>query len=137
MEVSGIEAMMQRGDWENAILACRSALQVTPGNARLNAYLGMCLFRKADFALAAESFRKATLLDPKFWEAGAKLAQCYDRMHRYEEAYSVAKEWLKVNPNDHTLQGIVHALEYQVRGNRLDGWERTRHLAHEVHFTRE
>jgi len=137
MEGSGIEVLMQRGDWDNAILACKSALQVTPVNAKLHAYLGMCLFRKGDYATASESFRRATLLDEKFWEAGAKLAQCYDRLHRYEEAYSVAKQFSRVNPNNTALQALVHALEGQVRGNRVDGWERTRHLAHEVQFSGE
>jgi len=137
MEGSGIEVFMQRGDWDNAILACKSALQVTPTNARLHGYLGMCLFRKGDYLAALEPFRRATLLDDKFWEAGARLAQCYDRLHRYEEAYSVAKEFSRINPNNATLQGLVHGLENQVRGNRVEGWERTRHLSHEVQFSSE
>lgn len=128
---------MRRGDWDGAVLACRAALQVTPTNARLHGLLGVCLFRKNDFAAAAESLRRATTLEPKFWEAGAKLAQCYDRLHRYEEAYSVAKEFLRVNPNDRTLQGLVFGLENQIRGNRVEGWERTRHLSHEVQFSHD
>jgi Flp pilus assembly protein TadD len=135
MDNSGIEVLMQRGQWDEAIAACRAALQVTPTNARLNGYLGMCLFRKGDFAAAIDPFRRATMLDPKFWEAGAKLAQCYDRLHRYEEAYSVAKEWLRLAPSDRILQGLVYTLEDQVKGNRKDGWERTGHLHHEVTFT--
>lgn len=135
MDSNGIEVLMQRGEWEDAIAACRAALQVTPTNAKINAYLGMCLFRTGDFAAAIAPFRCATTLDPKFWQAGAKLAQCYDRLHRYEEAYATAKEWLKVMPSDRTLQGLVFALEHQVKGNRKDGWERTGHLHHEVTFT--
>lgn len=128
---------MGRGQWDDGIEACRQALQVTPVNAKIHAYLGMCHFRKGDFAGAIDPLKRATLLAPKFWQAGAKLAQCYDRLRRYEEAYATAKEWLKVQPNDTTLQGLVHSLEYQVRGNRVDGWERTQGLAHKIQFSNE
>jgi tetratricopeptide (TPR) repeat protein len=97
----------------------------------------MCHFRKAEYDLAVEPFRKASILDPNFWEAGAKLAQCYDRLKRYEEAYTVAKEWLHVRPSDHTLQGLVEALKHQVRGNKVEGWERTAHLAHQIKFAQD
>jgi len=137
VEQSGIEALMKNQQWDEAVTACRSALQVTPVNARIHAYLGMCYFRKAEYELASESFRRATCLDPKMWEAGAKLAQCYDRLHRREEAFSVAKQWLCVNPSDRSLQALVQALGEQVQGNRLDGWERTRHLAHKVQFAQD
>ena len=137
MDAGAIEAIMATGDWDSAIAACRTGLMSTPCNPKIHAYLGMCFFRKGDFANAIEPFRRATLLDPKFWQAGAKLAQCYDRLRRFEEAYSVAKEWIRVQPNDPTLQGLVFALENQVKGNRLDGWERTRGLAHKVTFSSE
>jgi len=128
---------MQRGDWDAAITECKGALQVTPTNAKIRAYLGMCLFRKNEFALAAEEFRKATTLDPNFWQAGTKLAQCLDRLRRHEEAYEVARHWLRVMPADHTLQGLVLGLEYQVRGNRQEGWERTAGASREIRFTRD
>lgn len=135
MENNGIEALMQRQEWDEAIAACRAALQVTPTNPKLNAFLGMCHFRKGEFEAAIPPFKRATTLDPKFWQAGAKLAQCYDRLKRYEEAFATAKDWLRIMPSDRTLQGLVFALENQVQGNRKDGWERTRALHHEVTFT--
>ncbi len=137
MSYPGIEALMQRQAWDEAIMECKAALQLQPTSALLNGYLGMCYFRKAEYALAVEPFRKASILDPKFWQAGAKLAQCYDRLKRYEEAYEVAKDWLKVKPNDHTLQGLVDALKHQVRGNKIEGWERTAHLAHRIQFAQQ
>ncbi|AIE87258.1 hypothetical protein OP10G_3890 [Fimbriimonas ginsengisoli Gsoil 348] len=97
----------------------------------------MCYFRKNEYAAAIDPLRRACTLDPKCWQAGARLAQCYDRLHRYEEAYEIAKVWQRVNPSDPTLQGLVYTLEHQVRGNRKDGWERTQHLAHEVTFSQE
>ncbi len=103
----------------------------------LHAYLGICLYKQNQFAPAAESFKRATLLDPKFVDAGVKLAQCYDRLRQYEEAYVVAREWLTICPSNRTLQGLVHGLELQVKGNRVDGWEKSRHFGHNVVFARD
>jgi tetratricopeptide (TPR) repeat protein len=132
MSHTGIESLMQQGKWAEATTASQAALQVCPTNAMLHAYLGISLFKQNCFEGAVESFRRATVLDPKFADAGAKLAQCYDRLHRYEEAYAVAKEWLWIDPNNRILQALVDGLEYRVKGNRTDGWERSRQYGHNV-----
>ncbi|MGV3619028.1 MAG: tetratricopeptide repeat protein [Fimbriimonas sp.] len=119
------------------MMQTRAALQVTPTNPKLHAYLGLCYFRQNDFNNAEVCFRRAGTLDEKFWEAGAKQAQCLDRLHRYEEAYRVAKHWLKVNPRDRTLQGIAMALEHQVKGDHQEGWERTRGIGYQVQLSSE
>lgn len=137
MNFQGIELLMQTQQWDDAIVECKAALQLQPTNAKLYGYLGCCYFRKGDFRSAIEPFRKASVLDPKFWQAGAKLAQCYDRLKRYEEAYETAVEWLRVQPSDHTLQGLVDGLKHQVKGNKKEGWERTAHLAYDIKFARE
>jgi tetratricopeptide (TPR) repeat protein len=128
----GIETHMQNGRWEEAEHACNAALQVQPTSAKLHAYLGMCYFRRSICDKAVDSFKKATLLDPNFVDAGIKLAQSYDRLQRYEEAYATAVEWLRIRPADRTLQGLVHGLQHQVKGNRTDGWERTQRVSHRV-----
>ena len=135
MSFAGIDGLMLEHRWDDAILECKAVLQLQPTNARLWGYLGMCHYRKGEFHLAIEPFRKASVLDPNFWQAGAKLAQCYDRLKRYEEAYVIAKDWLAVRPNDHTLQGLVDGLKHQVKGNKKEGWERTAHLAYDIKFT--
>jgi tetratricopeptide (TPR) repeat protein len=132
MQDLSIETHMQHGRWDDAETACLAALQVQPASAKLHGYLGICYFRKSQFEKAAESFKKATLLDPNFIDAGIKHAQSLDRLQRYEEAYVVAKDWLRVRPSDKTLQGLVYCLEFHVKGNRVDGWERSRNFAHHV-----
>jgi tetratricopeptide (TPR) repeat protein len=127
-----IESLMAQGRWEEAEYACKAALQIQPVSAKLHAYLGLCKFRQNLFEAAAESFKRATCLDPNFVDAGAKHAQALDRLQRYEEAYVVATEWLRVRPSDRTLQGLVHGLQNHVKGNRTDGWERTAHHAHRI-----
>lgn len=128
--------MMRQGDWEGAMLACKAGLQVQPTNAKLLGYLGLCQFRNADYAAAEVSFRRATLLDPNFLDAGIKHAQCLDRLKRYEEAYQVAQDWLRKKPGEKTLMGLVTFLGPQVRGER-QGWERTVGLSHNVILSRE
>ncbi len=123
---------MQQGRWDEAVHACQCALQVQPISPKLHAYLGVCYFRQEKFENAIDSLRRATMLDPQFVDAGVKLAQAYDRLRRYEEAYVVAQEFLRIRPGDRTLQGLVNGLQYHVKGNRTDGWERTSSLAHNV-----
>ncbi len=132
MESTGIEAAMQRGDWQGAIVQCQAALQVTPTNPKLHAYLGMCYFRLNDFASAEPCFRRASVLDETFWQAGAKLAQCLDRLNRREEAFVVAKHWLNVNPSDNTLRGLVELLQHQVKGTYQESWEQSRGMNYRV-----
>jgi tetratricopeptide (TPR) repeat protein len=137
MSHSGIDSLLQQGKFADAEHASRAALQVCPTNAMLHAYLGICLFKQSQFAPAAESFKRANLLDPKFVDAGVKLAQCYDRLRRYEEAFEVAQEWLRICPSNRTLQGLVNCLELQVKGNRTDGWERSRNFQRTVRFAQD
>jgi tetratricopeptide (TPR) repeat protein len=136
LDQNGIEGLMRQGNWDDAMLACRSALQVQPTNAKMHAYLGLCQFQKQDWQGAAGSFQKATALQPDFWQAGAKLAQSLERMRRYPEALDVAREFARVQPNDITLQGLIRYLTPMVR-NRVEGWERTAHLGIEVRLASE
>ncbi len=135
MSFATIEQLLALGRLDEAQVECQAAIQVQPTNPKLHAYLGMCYFRRSEWLPASESFRRATALDPGFWQAGCKLAQCLDRMRRYDEALAVAKEFAHVQPNDNTLQGLVVLLSDLAKGDRKDGWERTSHLAHKVKFS--
>jgi tetratricopeptide (TPR) repeat protein len=122
---------MRQGRWDDAITQCRSALQVQPINPRLHAYLGLCHFQKQEWPQAADSFKRATALEPSFWQAGVKYAQSLERMGRNAEALEVAQEYIRIQPNDITLQGLIRYLSQIVQG-RKDGWERTAHLGYNV-----
>jgi Flp pilus assembly protein TadD len=129
---------MRQLDWEGARTLCQAALQVQPTNARLVGYLGLCEFRLGRFDSAIVEFERATTLDPEHWEAGAKHAQALERLGRYSDAYHVARRWLRVNPNDRTLQGLALGLSPYAREEREEGWERTANLERpNVIFARE
>jgi Flp pilus assembly protein TadD len=128
MGFAHIDSLMQKADWDQAIHEIQVVLQVQPANPILHAYLGMCFFRKADFEAAVDPLRKATILDPKFFEAGVKLAQALDKLKRYAEAYDVAHDFLAIHPGDQRLQYLVQALEPYANARRQDGWERTTHV---------
>jgi tetratricopeptide (TPR) repeat protein len=128
-----IEGLLQNGKVDDAIVNCNCVLQVTPNNARVLGLLGMCYYRKQEYATALEHFRRATLLDPKFVDAGLKHAQCLDRLRRYEEAYEVAKEWHRIQPSNNMLKSLTEALQQHSRGT-YQGWERTAALNTTVRF---
>jgi Flp pilus assembly protein TadD len=129
--IAHIELLMQKRDWAGAADACRTELDVHPTSARVHGYLGMALFRLDAFADAATSFQRAVALDPNFWEAGVKLAQCLTQLRHYEEAFKVANEWLHVQPNNNTLQGLLEFLKPMVRGE-TQRWERTMNLERRI-----
>jgi protein O-GlcNAc transferase len=128
---SGVEALMRQALWDDAIQACQAALQVQPVNPRLHGYLGLCYFQKHEYLLASDSFQRATSLDPNFWQAGVKLAQSLERQRRHSEALEVTKQFLRVQPNDNTLQGLLQYLEDVVQ-DRTEAWERSRYLGYKI-----
>ncbi|MBS1717910.1 MAG: tetratricopeptide repeat protein [Armatimonadetes bacterium] len=121
-----IEQLMSSGNWDAAQAACQKAIDDHPGNAKLVAYMGLMLFRKNQYEAASEYFRKAFVLEPKFWEAGLKLAQCLDRLMRYDEALKVAYEVRGIKQNDATLSVLISGLERQVGTGNAD-WEKRSH----------
>jgi tetratricopeptide (TPR) repeat protein len=136
VDTVGIEGLMKQAKWDDAMMACKAALQVQPTNPKMQAYFGLCLFQQQDWPAAASAFQKATALDPNFWQAGVKLAQALERMRQYDQALEVARQFLLVQPNDISLQGLIRYLTPMVRG-RTEGWERTAHLGFEVRMASE
>ncbi|MFZ4507194.1 MAG: tetratricopeptide repeat protein [Fimbriimonas sp.] len=127
-----IETLMQQGKWQEALGLCAQELRQRPGSAKLNGLLGMCYFRQKKYAESLEPFRRAVTLDPGFWEIGIRYAQALEFEGQREEAYTVACEWNRVRPGHPTLEGLIEHLEYRIKGNRSEIWEKTRGLNREV-----
>src|SRR5256885_14964727 len=105
-----VEALMQQGKWNEALTECQKLIEQQPVNPRAHGYLGMCFMRLNKFAEAEPAFRKAITLDPNFWEAGVRLAQCLDRQLKDKEGLQIAEHYLKMRPHDHALQTLVNGL---------------------------
>lgn len=120
-----IERQMQSGRWDDALRQCQDLLQTQPVNAKLNAYLGICHFRKNEFELAATAFRRAITLDPQMWEAATKLVQCLDRLMQYKEALQIGEHYLHLRPNDHALQTLVNGLRRQQGAVEEESWQKS------------
>ncbi len=133
MDLSALDGYVRAKQWTEALTEAKRLIHLHPTHAAFHWYEGMIYYANERFDLAEPGFRRATSLDPKYSAAGAKLAQCLYRLHRYEEAFSEAKFWLKIAPNDHTLQGLVYTLEHQV-GGRTERWEKTRRLDRTITF---
>lgn len=133
-----IECLMQQGKWDDAMVQIQALIQLQPVNPRLHAYLGMCHMRKNDFKQAEPCFRKAITLDPNFWEAGVRLAQCLDRLLNYKEALQVAEKYLVMRPNDPTLRALVNGLKRQAGAVEEETWQKsTKGAWHNVHLAQD
>lgn len=132
MSYTNIESLMQRGMLDDAIVECQAVLQVTPNSPTVHAYQGICFFRKQEWEAAAKELRLAVILEPKFVEAGAKLAQALDKLGRHLEAYDVAEDMLQVQPNHRVLAGLRDQLSHHLDKRRIDNWERTVRM--DTHF---
>ena len=116
---------MQQGKWPEAVAACRALIQEQPVNPKLQGMLGYCCMRMNDVTQAEAAFRKAITLDPNYWEAGVKLAQCLDRMMRYKEALQIAESYLPMRPNDPALVALVNGLRRQAGAQEEESWQKS------------
>ncbi len=123
-----IEQIMQTGNWQAVETACRNSLLAHPTNPKVHAYLGLSFFKRAQYELAVDPLKRATILDPKFSDAGIKLAQALNHVRRYKEALQVAKEYLQLCPNSTILLGLIDFLSEKRGLEDTEAWERTRRL---------
>lgn len=129
-----IENAMRTGKWSEGRRLCREMLMARPTDAKLHGYEGVCLFRLGEFAEAEPCFGRATALDPRFADAGVKRCQCLDRLHRYDEALDLAREWHVQRPNDPALNAIIEAHQYRATPRRTEGWERSAQALGRAHL---
>jgi len=117
-----IEDRLANQDWTAAEEGCREFLRGKPVNPKVNGYLGWCLMQRKDHVGAVESLRRALNLDPKMWKAGLYLSQCLIQLNRYQEAWPVVEDSIKLAPNDRTLLALRDFLQDRVK-HRGERWE--------------
>jgi len=119
-----VDSLLRAGKWKEARDEAHRLLGSYPANPRLNGYLGLCEFRLGRYEEALPPLQRAAALDPTYVDAGIKLAQTYDRLHRYHECALVARDFLVHRPSDHTLQGLLDAHQGELSLDR-EGWEKS------------
>jgi Flp pilus assembly protein TadD len=119
-----VEVLIQQGRWAEAHAACQKLVEEHPTTPKLHGFLGYCLMKMNRIQEAEAEFRKAVTLDPNYWEAGIKLAQCLDRMLKFKEALQVAEFYLHMRPNDPGLQALVNGLRRQAGAVEEESWQK-------------
>jgi cytochrome c-type biogenesis protein CcmH/NrfG len=122
VDLSEVEQKMAVGDWSAAADVSRDMLRSQPVNARLHGYLGWSLMQLGEFAPAVESLKRAHNLDPKSLASAKCLAQCLVKVNRFQEAWDVLQDAIKLDPNDRALKLLHDFLisKVKLRGER---WE--------------
>jgi len=98
-------ARAEQGDYETAKEDAETALKLEPDNAFIFNIRGTIYFAAGDFEKSLADFQKASELQPRHYgfKAGLAdfLATCpVDHLRNGEKAYQLAKEALKLAPND-------------------------------------
>jgi tetratricopeptide (TPR) repeat protein len=120
-----VEILMQQGKWQEALAECQKLIQQQPAIPKLHGYLGFCYMKLNQIPQAEAAFRKAITLDPNYWEAGIKLAQCLDRMMKYKEALQIAEHYQHMRPNDPALASLVNGLRRQAGAVEEESWQKS------------
>lgn len=120
-----IETLMQQGKWQEAVVQCQALIDQQPAIPKLHGYLGFCNMKLNKVDQAEAAFRRAITLDPNYWEAGVKLAQCLDRMMKYKEALQIAEHYLHMRPNEAALQALVNGLRRQAGAVEEESWQKS------------
>jgi tetratricopeptide (TPR) repeat protein len=88
---------------DEAIEQFNQVLEIDPGNAKANYYLGNTYADKGMFDEAISSYKKAVEKDPKLIDAYLNLSMLYLDMEAIDEAISLCKQGVNANPNDSFL----------------------------------
>lgn len=91
---------MQRGEWESAVAILREVVSAVPGNARLHNSLGIALSSSGDADAAAEQFRRALELDPRYASALKNMALHEMARKRLDSAAPYFERLLEVSGGD-------------------------------------
>lgn len=84
-----------------AVLALRAALEINPGDASANHYLGNLFYDKRQYDLALEYWEKAARLNPKFPTTWRNLALVYyNKRNNPEKAVEAIEKAFSLDEND-------------------------------------
>lgn len=89
----------RQGDIAEAVIQCRNAVSLDPGNAQGQFMLGALLGMSGDLPGGLSALRKAVEIKPNFREANLQLVALLRDAGRLEEAVEVSKRFAQLAPN--------------------------------------
>ncbi|NLS96864.1 MAG: tetratricopeptide repeat protein [Planctomycetaceae bacterium] len=108
----------QQLDYENAIRACRKALEINPDNADAHSALGFDLNRLGESREAEKHFRRALELDGDDWRSHEALGVMLAERGDLEEATVHFREVVRITPK--SSEGCFRLGVALMDGGRLD-----------------
>ncbi len=109
----------QKNDFEKMARAMSRAVNIFPGDFRLNLFYGLALNRSGKNEEAVKPLEKAVSLKPTDMDALSTLALVYEALNRYDDAYRIYETALKVDgKNSLILNNYAYSLSE--RGIDLD-----------------
>ena len=89
---------------QNAVYEFSEAIRFNPDNALYYKALGDVFCLDSEYQKAIESYQRAKRIDSGNNEYDIEIAICYNRMTRYQEAYTIIKEVYAKDKNDDSVQ---------------------------------
>lgn len=108
----GIRAIV-RGDYSQAIRDFSEAIKVSPGSVPLHHNLALVFFKKLDSARAAESWKRASSLDPRNPRYHYHLALALSSDGRAEEAITVYQNLLTMYKRPEVFNSLGQLFEFR------------------------
>jgi tetratricopeptide (TPR) repeat protein len=95
----GVE-LTEQGEYDEAIAAFRTAIQIEPGRAVAHYNLGVALFQQGKLDEAIATWRVATRLNPDDATAHSSLGIALATQGRWDEAIAERRAAIRLNPED-------------------------------------
>ena len=122
-------AALRKGENENALDHFQNAIQIDPEFTDAHNDLGFVLANLGNTGEAAEQFKKAVDLAPDHNTAVGNLSVVFYMLERYQDAISLARRALKINPR---LPGVRYVLGLSLiveHGDRKEALENLQRVA--------
>ena len=100
-------AFLARGETRDGLAFLRRAAALAPQSANIQATLADVLAQTGDLAGALEAYRQATLVEPGFADAWAKLAWLLKGVGRYDEAEDACRSGLASSARHGMLHHVL------------------------------
>ncbi len=96
----GVRSIQRNMDWYDDYTLWSSTVRTSPESPRAHFALGQVYYKKGDYPLAIEEYRKALALNPNVAELYNVLGLAYEKSQSWAEAISVYKTGLKAKSLD-------------------------------------